>query len=111
MWAIDLQFDQTMDGTRLNLLNLIDECSPVCLPNRLRRRCQAVVVFDTIDQLLKLYPLSTYPQMDNGPEFIPDALQEWCIGSGTGTGHIPPGSPWVTRLVHSFSARFRDDSL
>ena len=49
--------------------------------------------------------------MDNGPEFIAHALQEWCTGSGTGTAYIPPGSPWENPFVESFNGRFRDEFL
>ena len=47
-WAIDFQFDQTMDGLMLKFLNVIDEYNRVCLAIRVRRRCQAVDVIDTM---------------------------------------------------------------
>lgn len=53
----------------------------------------------------------THLRMDNGPEFIAHALQEWCTGSGTGTAYIPPGSPWENPFVESFNGRFRDEFL
>jgi hypothetical protein len=31
VWAIDFQFDQTMDDRRLKFLNIVDEYSRVCL--------------------------------------------------------------------------------
>jgi hypothetical protein len=34
VWAIDFQFDQTMDGRRLKLLNSVDEYSRMCLAIR-----------------------------------------------------------------------------
>jgi len=68
-------------------------------------------VIDTIEELLKLYPAPTHLRMDNGPEFIAHALQEWCTGSGTGTAYIPPGSPWENPFVESFNGRFRDEFL
>ena len=74
VWAIDFQFDQTMDGRMLKFLNVIDEYSRVCLVIRVGRRCQAVDVIDTIEDLLKLYPAPTHLRMDNGPEFIAHAL-------------------------------------
>jgi transposase InsO family protein len=49
--------------------------------------------------------------MDNGPEFIAHALQEWCTGSGSATEYIPPGSPWENPFVESFNGRFRDEFL
>ena len=76
VWGIDFQFDQTMDGRTLKLLNVLDEYSRVCLAIRVGRRCQAIDVIDTIEELLKLYPPPTHLRMDNGPEFIANALQE-----------------------------------
>ena len=76
VWAIDFQFDQTMDGRTLKFLNVIDEYSRLCLAIRVGRRCKAAEVIDTIEELLKLYPPPTHLRMDNRPEFIATALQE-----------------------------------
>jgi putative transposase len=111
VWAIDFQFDQTMDGRTVKFLNVVDEYSRVCLAIRVGRRCQAVHVIDTIEELLKLFPAPTHLRMDNGPEFIAHALQEWCTGSGAGTAYIPPGSPWENPFVESFNGRLRDEFL
>jgi len=111
VWAIDFQFDQTMDGRRLKFLNIVDEYSRLCLAIRVGRRCKAVDVIDTIEELLKQYPASTHLRMDNGPEFIAYALQGWCTGSGTGTACIPPGSPWENPFLESFNSQFRDECL
>ena len=111
VWAIDFQFDQTMDGRTLKFLNVIDEFSRVCLAIRVGRRCKAVDVIDTVEELLKLYPAPTHLRMDNGPEFIAHALQEWCTGNGSATAYIPPGSPWENPFVESFNGRVRDEFL
>jgi len=54
VWAIDFQFDQTMDGRSLKFLNVIDECIRLCLAIRLGRRCRAAELIDTIEELLAL---------------------------------------------------------
>ena len=64
-----------------------------------------------IEELLKLYPPPTHLRMDNGPEFIANALQEWSAGSGCNTAYIPPGSPWEKPFVESFNSLFRDKFL
>ena len=89
-----------MDGRTLKFLNVLDEYSRVCLAIRVGRRCKAVEVIDTIEELLKLYPAPTHLRMDNGPEFIANALQEWCAGSGCSTAYIPPGSPCARCQLH-----------
>jgi len=111
VWAIDFQFDQTMDGRRLKFLNIVDEYSRMCLAIRVGRRCKAMDVIDTIEELLKQYPAPTHLRMDNGPEFIAHALQEWCTGNGSGAEYIPPGSPWENPFVESFNSRLRDEFL
>ena len=100
-----------MDGRTLKLLNVIDEYSRLCLAIRVGRRCRAAEVIDTIEELLKLYPMPTNLRMDNGLEFIANALQEWSTGSGCNTAYIPPGSPWENPFVESFNSRFRDEFL
>jgi transposase InsO family protein len=49
--------------------------------------------------------------MDNGPEFIAHALQEWCTGSGSCAEYILPGSPWENPFVVSFNSLLRDEFL
>jgi len=111
VWAIDFQFNQTMDGRTLKFLNVVDEFSRVCLAIRVGRRCKAVDVIETIEELLKIYPSPTHLRMDNGPEFIAHALQDWCTDSGSSTAYIEPGSPWENPFVKSFDSRFRDEFL
>ena len=90
---------------------MFDEYSWLALANRVGRRCRAAEVIETIKELLKLYPPPTYLPMDNGPEFIAIALQEWFAGSGCNTVYIPPGSPSENPFMESFNSRFRDDCL
>jgi transposase InsO family protein len=70
-----------------------------------------VDVIAAIEELLGQYPAPTHLRMDNGPEFIAHALQEWCMGNESGTAYIPPGSPWENPFVESFKGRFRDKFL
>jgi transposase InsO family protein len=100
-----------MDGRRLKLLNIVDEYSRMCLAICVGRRYKAVDVINSIEELLKQYPAPTHLRMDNGPEFIAHALQEWCTGSGSGAKYIPLGSPWENPFVESFNSRLRDEFL
>jgi hypothetical protein len=53
-----------------------------------------------LEELLRKFPAPTHIRMDNGPEFIALALQEWCVGSGAGTEYIPPAVP-IRKVVRS----------
>jgi len=65
-----------MDGRTLNSLNFIYEYGRLALAIRVGRCCRAVEVIDTIEELLKLYPALTHLRIDDGPEFIANALQK-----------------------------------
>jgi hypothetical protein len=98
-----------MDGRTNKFLNLIDEYGRHCMANRVGSSCRAAEVIDTIEELLKLYPPPAHLGMNNGPEFIANILQEWCIASGCSKAYIPPGSRWENPLVESFNSGFRDE--
>lgn len=108
IWAIDFQFNQTMDGHILKLLNVINEYSRFCLAIWVGRRCTAVEVIDTIEELLKLYQTPTNLCMANEAKFIGHALQEWFTVNGTATSFIPPDSPWGNPFVESINSRLKD---
>ena len=71
-----------MDVSTRKFLNVIDEFSRVCLAIRVGRRCKAVDVIDTIEELLNLYPPPTHMRMDNGPEFIAGVVHRKWYGNG-----------------------------
>ncbi len=49
---------------------------------------------------------------DNGPEFIAQALRDWCEASSTtSTAYIEPGSTWENGFAESFNGRFREEFL
>ena len=91
---MDFQFDATADGRRLKVLNVLDEHSRLCLAIRVGRRCKANDVAAVLEDLTSLYPAPAFIRSDNGPEFIVQALRDWCEASTTtSTATIEPGSP------------------
>jgi putative transposase len=48
--------------------------------------------------------------MDNGPEMISQALQQFCAGK-VGLSYIPPGAPWDNGYIESFNNRLRKECL
>jgi putative transposase len=112
VWALDYQFDQTEDGRRLKLLNVVDEHTREALTIEVHRRIDADATENVLDHLVA--ERGTAPRFircDNGPELTANALRDWCRFSGTGTSYIDPGSPWQNPYVESFGGRLRDELL
>ena len=112
LWALDFQFDRTIDGRQVKLLNIIDEYT---------REALAIVVDHSIgaDQVVaNLARLSVergrspaFVRFDNGPEFVAHAVVDWCADAGIGTVFIDPGSPWQNAWIEAFNSRLRDELL
>ena len=50
-------------------------------------------------------------RLDNGQEFVAQAVPQWLRANQIKTIYIDPGSPWQNGFVESFHGRFRDECL
>jgi putative transposase len=112
VWALDYQFDQTQDGRRLKLLNIVDDHTREALVIKVDRRIDADATVGVLDQLVadRGRP-PRFIRCDNGPELTANALRDWCRFNQAGTSYIEPGSPWQNPYVESFGGRLRDELL
>ncbi len=111
IWALDFQFDQTSDLRVIKMLNIIDEFTRECLAIDVGRSITADDVVRRLEQLASERGAPRYLRMDNGPEFVAYAINDWCRFNGTGSLFIDPGSPWQNGWIESFNARLRDEFL
>jgi putative transposase len=112
VWALDYQFDQTIDGRILKLLNVVDEHTREALTITVDRRIDADTTVAVLDHLvIERGKPPRFIRCDNGPELTANALLDWCRFTGAGTSYIEPGSPWQNPYVESFGGRLRDELL
>lgn len=111
VWGLDFQFDETSDLRRLKMLNIVDEHTREALAMDVARSITADDVVATFERLVAERGAPGFLRMDNGPELIAWALQDWCRLSGLGTIYIEPGSPWENPWIESFNGRSRDELL
>jgi putative transposase len=111
VWAIDFQFDSTVDGKAIKIASMIDEHTRVSLLNIVER---SITAEHLVEELKKVFAAASGPpkvlRMDNGPEFISQALQQFCDGK-TDMSYIPPGTPWNNGHIESFNNRLRKECL
>ena len=112
VWAMDFQFDTTVDGRTLKLLHVVDEHTREALAIRVARSIDADHAVRVLDQIVR--ERGSAPElvrMDNGPEMTANAVRDWCRLGGSGRSFIEPGSPWQNPFVESFGSRVRDEVL
>jgi len=112
LWALDFQFDHTIDGRQVKMLNIIDEFTRECLAIDVGHSVGADDVVATLEQLgLERGGPPAFVRFDNGPEFVAIVVAEWCAEAGVNAIFIDPGSPWQNAWIESFNSRFRDELL
>lgn len=111
-WAMDFVSDHLASGRRFRILTVVD---------RFSRRCPGVLVDTSIpggrvarflDELAA--KSGGYPELitvDNGPEFISNALDQWASEHGVKLVFSRPGKPVDNAFVESFNGRLRDECL
>lgn len=111
VWALDFQFDSTMDGRAVKIASMIDEHTRESLLNIVER---SITGDRLVDELERVFAAAGGPpmvlRMDNGPEMISQALQAFCEDK-VGLSYIPPGTPWNNGHIESFNNRLRRECL
>lgn len=111
VWALDFQFDSTIDGKAVKIASMIDEHTRLSVLNIVER---SITSDRLVVELGKAFALWGGPpqvlRMDNGPEFISHALQQFC-DKKVGISYIPPGTPWNNGHIESFNNRLRKECL
>lgn len=111
VWAYDFVEDQTRDGRKLRMLNVVDEFTRECLSIRVARKLSSAEVIDVLADLFITRGAPAFIRSDNGPEFIAIAVRGWIGAVGARTAFIEPGSPWENGYVESFNGKLRDELL
>jgi putative transposase len=110
-WAMDFVSDYLADGRRIRSLNLIDTCTRECLAIEVDTSLTGERVCRVLDAALWEYGLPRAITVDNGPEFISNALDRWAHQHGVELHFIQPGKPTQNAFIESFNSRYRDEFL
>jgi putative transposase len=109
VWAMDFLFDTTSDGRPFKVLSMCDEFSRESIGGEVGRSITADDVTRILDQAYHQRGAPLFIRADNGPEFVANAIVDWCRFRGVGASYIDPGSPWQNPWVESFNSRVRDE--
>jgi putative transposase len=87
------------EHTRMSLLHLVE---------------RSITAERLVEELERVFAAAGGPpkvlRMDNGPELVSQALQQFCAGK-VGLFYIPPGTPWNNGYIELFNNRLRKECL
>lgn len=111
VWSYDFVSEETYDGKKFKILNVIDEYTRECLLSLVARRIRSQDVILALADLFLKHRIPKHIRSDNGPEFIAKNLQTWLNTLEVQPLFIQPGSPWENGYVESFNGKMRYELL
>jgi putative transposase len=111
VWSYDFLHTRTAKGTKVKVLNVVDEHTRVALGARV---ASAIGTRDVIAFLEDLFERHGRPKLirsDNGREFTSELLGQWLSERGVGQAFIEKGTPQQNAFVERFNGTMRDEVL
>jgi len=110
-WAMDFVSDQLYDGKRFRNLTLIDVFTRECLDIYSDKSITGEKVVSVLDDIIAVRGRPEKIKVDNGPEFISNALDAWAYFGKVDLDFSRPGKPTDNPHIESFNGTFRNECL
>lgn len=112
-WSMDFMEDTLSNGNRFRVFNVIDDFNREALNITLGTSITSKRVIRELEKLIEWRGIPQRLRVDNGPEFIARALQQWCDDEKRKIDlkYIQKGKPSQNGYVERFNRTFREDVL
>jgi len=111
IWSMDFMRDNLSDGRAIKLLSVVDEYTRKCLRIEVDTSINGIRVTRILSEISQKEELPQIIIIDNGPEFISNALDAWAYQRGVKLTFIRSGKPVENAYIESFNGRLRDECL
>jgi putative transposase len=111
IWSMDFIKDAIYTGRKLKVLPIIDEFTKKCFKIEVDTSITGIRVVRILNDIALMEGLPEIIIVDNGPEFISKALDNWAYQRGAKLFFITPGKPVENMYIESFNGRLRDECL
>lgn len=110
-WSMDFIHDSLSNGRKFKNLTIVDDYTKECPVILADTSITGKRVVYELDKLKEKIGLPEEITVDNGPEFISNALDEWAYKNNVRIYFIEPGTPTENPFIESFNGKFRDECL
>ena len=110
-WSLDFVADQLIDGRRMRVLIVVDDCTRECLALIADTSISGNRVARELDRLLVERGKPKTIVSDNGTELTSNAILRWAADHKVAWHYIAPGKPVQNAFAESFIGRLRDELL
>lgn len=111
LWGMDFMHDSMEKGRKLRILPILDTYTKECHRIEVDRSIGGRRVTEVLSEVSSVEGLPENIVIDNGPEFISNAMDEWAYTREVTLHFIRPGKPVDNAFMESFNARLREECL
>ena len=111
MWTMDFIRDSLASGRKFRTLNLMDGYTREALCIEVDTSLPGLRVVQVLERVAQERGFPEAIQVDNGPEFISRAVDQWAYANSVALHFIDPGKPVQNAFIESFNGKFRDECL
>lgn len=110
-WSMDFMHDTLNNGVKFRTFNVIDDFNREALNITLGTSMTSHRVIRELDRLIEWRGKPAHIRVDNGPEFIAQAMEDWAFRNEIDLKFIPKGKPHKNGYVERFNRSFREEVL
>lgn len=117
-WAMDfmsdfiVKYEGLQNSKAIRVINIMDEGSRKNLWVEAAKSIKAPALLDILDKVIEYRGKApSYIRVDNGPEFISDALKKWAKSKHIDLLYIQPGKPTQNAFVERLNGTIRRECL
>ena len=110
-WALDFRGDTLYGGQCSRRLTVLDEGNREALAIEIDTSLPSGRVVRVLEQLVPMHGAPAMLRCDNGPEFLADVPERWCVDHGVCLHHIQPGKPNRNAFIERFNRTLREEVL
>jgi len=110
-WSMDFVHDGLFQGKPFRAFNVIDDFNREVLTINIDTSLTSLRVIRELNKLIEWRGKPERLRVDNGPEFIAQALADWCALHGIELIFIQKGKPHQNGYIERFNRTFREEVL
>jgi transposase InsO family protein len=103
-WSVDFAADQFIDGRRMRIFVVVDDCTRECLALIADTSISGIRVSREVDRLLGECGKPKVLVSDNGTELTSNAILRWADDHKIAWHYIDPGKPVQNAFAESFGS-------
>jgi transposase InsO family protein len=111
VWSYDFVSFRTRNGSKVRILNVVDEFTRIAFPPRVALSIGSNDVIAHLEQLFATHGSPSMIRSDNGREFTAESVQAWLRAKGVEPVFIAKASPQQNCYVERFNGSMRDELL